>query len=178
MHNFPLNQALVEFEDELPNIRKACLENADSVIAQYSPYQELDVDQPITKEAIHFHINFLQVEEKLTPILNSIKRIDSYRYFKQNPNKSEALTDMEIQQAREADADWFIQQANLSTKRPHYGICPFHADNNASLMLMKSKVKGTLYLKCFPCGTVVDSIGYIMKRDNLNFPQAVRAVNL
>jgi len=177
MTTFPLHEALIEFEDNLADIRAACVLNAEDIVATYSPYKELDVDQPITKQAIHEHCNFLRVEEKLAPILNSIKRIDSYRYYKNNPQPVDRVTDMDIQRAREMDDSWFIQQANLSTRKPSKGLCPFHNDSNASLMLMRSKAKGTFYLKCFACQTVVDSIGYIMKRDGVDFIKAVRIIN-
>ncbi len=173
----PLNQALSIFEDNLSEIRQACVANAEDIVATYSPAKELDIDQPITKEAIHLHVNYLHIKTKLAPILNSIKRIDSYRYYKNNPHPADRLTDMDIQRAREADESWFIQQANLSTRKPSKGLCPFHNDSNASLMLMKSKAKGTFYLKCFACQTVVDSIGYIMKRDGVDFIKAVRIIN-
>lgn len=172
----PLHLALEIFEDNLTEIRAACLENAQDIVATYTPAKELDIDEPITKEAIHAHCNFLQVQTKLTPILNSIKRIDSYRYFKENPQAAERITDLDIQRAREVDADWFIQQANLCTRKPHKGICPFHNDSNASLMLMQSKAKGTLYLKCFVCNEAWDSLKYIMTRDNLDFVNAVRFI--
>ena len=172
----PLHVALEIFDDNLADIRSACVSNAEDVIATYSPAKELDIDQPITKEAIHAHANFLRIQEKLTPILNSIKRIDSHRYYKANPAAASLVTDSDIQQAREVDEDWFIAEANLSTRKPSKGICPFHPDTNASLMLMKSKSSGKFYLNCFACNTVVDAPGYLMKRDGLKFIDAVRRI--
>ena len=176
MHTCNLTTALEIFEENLSDIRKACLENADVFIQAYSPYKEINIEEDWGTEMIHQHLNHLQVEENVKPILSTIRRIDSYRQHKQNPHAVQVVTEMDIQRAREADADWFIEQAQLSTKRPHKVICPFHNDSNASLMLMKSKAKGTLYLKCFVCCEAWDSIGFIQKRDNLNFIQAVRSV--
>lgn len=176
MTTFPLHEALIEFEDNLADIRAACVANAEDIIATYSPAKELDIDQPITKEAIHQHVNFLHVQQKLTPILNSIKRIDTYRYLKANPTLADRITDADIQQAKSIGEDWFISEANLSTKKPHVGFCFAHHDKNASLMLMKSKAKGTFYLKCFVCNEAWDSIGYIQKRDGLDFINAVRFI--
>lgn len=173
----PLNQALVIFEDNLADIRAACVANAEDVIATYSPYKELGVDQPITKQAIHEHINFLRVQEKLKPILHSIKRIDAYRYYKNNPHPVDLVTDQDIQRAREVDESWFIREANLCTSKPSKGRCPFHPDQDPSLMLMRSKAKGTLYLKCFVCAESWDSIAYVRKRDNVGFIQAVKIIN-
>jgi len=172
----PLHLALDIFEDNLADIRAACVSNAEDIVATYKPAKELDIDEPITKEAIHEHVNYLHVQQKLAPILNSIKRIDSYRHYKANPAAANLITDSDIQMAREADESWFISQANMSTRKPSKAICPFHSDTNASLMLMKSKAKGTFYLKCFACQTTVDSIGFIMKRDGLKFIDAVRVI--
>jgi len=177
MTTFPLHEALIEFDENLTEIRAACVLNAEDIVATYKPAKELDIDEPITKQAIHEHVNFLHVQQKLAPILNSIKRIDSYRYYKDNPAQGDRLTDIDIQRAREADEGWFIQQANLSTRKPSKGLCPFHADSNASLMLMKSKAKGTFYLKCFVCCEAWDSIKFIQKRDNVDFIKAVRIIN-
>lgn len=176
-HTFPLNQALGEFEELLPSIRATCLANADDIIAAHTPYAELNVDEEITKEAVHQHVNFVMMQSKLTPIMNSIRRIDSYRYAKSNPNAPERITDMDIQRARQVDADWFIFQAQLCTSKPHKGICPFHNDSNASLMLMHSKGSGKLYLKCFVCNQCWDSIKFIMDRDERTFIDAVKVVN-
>lgn len=172
----PLHIALEIFEDELPNIRQACVLNAEDIVATYKPAKELDIDEPITKEAIHEHVNYLHVQQKLAPILNSIKRIDSYRYYKANPAAANLITDSDIQMAREAPEDWFISQANMSTRKPSKAICPFHNDSNASLMLMKSKAKGTFYLKCFVCNEAWDSIKFIERRDGLKFIDAVRVI--
>lgn len=176
-HTFPLHQALVEFEDLLPNIRLACLANADDIIATHQPHAELNVDEEITKEAVHKHVNFLMMQSKLEPIINSIRRIDSYRYSKMHPNAPDRVTDADIQRAREASADWFIFQAQLCTSKPHKGICPFHTDSNASLMLMQNKGSGKLYLKCFVCNLCWDSIKFIMDRDKRTFIDAVKVVN-
>lgn len=176
-HTFTLTEALEEFEDILPEIRRACVENADAIVEQYTPYLQLNVDREITQADVHRHVNYLHIQEKLQPILNSIKRIDSYLYFKRNPYQGGRLTDYDIQRAREAPADWFIQQAGLSTRKPHKGNCPFHDDRDPSLTLMQSRQRGMLYLKCFVCNESWDSIGYIMKRDSVEFTKAVRIVN-
>lgn len=176
-HTFPLHQALSVFEDILPDIRLACIANAEGIIAAHQPYAELNVDEEITKEAVHKHVNFLMMQSKLEPIMNSIRRIDSYRYAKMHPNAPDRVTDADIQRAREADADWFIFQAHLCTSKPHKGICPFHQDSNASMMLMQNKTSGKLYLKCFVCNLCWDSIKFIMDRDKREFIDAVKVVN-
>lgn len=173
-HTCNLNEALSIFEDNLSEIRSACVANAEDIVKQYSPYAQLDIDKPITKEAIHLHVNWIHVQEKLKPILNSIKRIDSYRHYKQNPVTTNTITDMDIQRAREVDADWFIREAELNYKK--VGRCPFHSDKTPSLTLMRSKKTNNFYLKCFPCSEAFDSISFVMKKHNLNFIDAVKYI--
>jgi len=48
-------------------------------------------------------------------------------------------------------------------------ICPFHNDTNASLSLKEDKN----FVKCFVCDETHDTIGFIMKRDNLMFYEAI-----
>jgi DNA primase len=82
---------------------------------------------------------------------------------------------VDIHKAKSVDKDWFIQEANLCTHKPHKSFCPFHQDTNPSLNLMKSN-KGTYYLKCFSCGWFGDSIKYIQDRDGLSFIEAVKKI--
>jgi hypothetical protein len=172
-----LNQALPLFEEHLSDIRQALLENAQAIVEEHTPHAILDIDKPITKDAIILHVEWLYIQEHAVPLLNTIKRIDSYRYHTNPANQnSNFITDLDIQSAREATAEWFVAEAGLSTRKPHVGQCPFHPDNDPSLTLMKSKTTGNLYLKCFPCGQHWDSIGFIMKRDNLGFIDAVKRV--
>lgn len=176
MHTLPLNQALSIFEENLPEIRQACIENAEEVIKQNSPYAIQSVDEPFTAENIMLHLNYMRIQEQTARLFKTVRRIDSYRHFKNNPSPTGGVTDLDIQTAREVSADWFIYEANLSTRKPHVGICPFHIDKTPSLTLMKSKRTGNLYLKCFPCGEAFDSIGFIMKRDNIDFMEAVKKI--
>lgn len=173
----PLNEALSIFDENLADIRVACIENAQAHMKECSPYKVLGEEDEMTQEQIHLHVNYLHMQKKVEPLLKMVKRIDSYRYFTDPKNQNASMvTDLDIQNAREADADWFISQAELSTRRPNKGVCPFHPDKNPSLVLMRSKRTGHMYLKCFACGWWGDSIKYIMDRDNLSFTDAVKYI--
>jgi hypothetical protein len=169
-----LRESLVIFEDELPEIRKACLSNASHIIKENSPYKELDVDEPITKEAIHLHVNHLKIEQGAKPLFDTIRRIDSYRQYKDTPPSENFVTDFDIQNVKNVDEDWFIYEAELNHKK--IGKCPFHPDKDPSLTLMKSKQTDNLYLKCFPCDKAWNSVSFIMDRDNLTFIEAVKRI--
>ena len=177
--NLSLYKSFEIFEDNLPDIRKACLENAGAIIEENTPYEELDVDKPITVEAIRLHINYLEIENKAKPLFQTVRRIDSYRAVKDNPHSNSAnfVTDIDMQNAREAPEEFFIQEANLSTRRPHTGLCFEHNDTKPSLTLIKSKETGNLYLKCWVCDKTWDSLALVMSHYNLNFIDAVRYIN-
>ena len=49
------------------------------------------------------------------------------------------------------------------------GLCPFHSEKTPSFSVSPSKS----IFKCFGCGVGGDVITFIMKRENLNFPEAV-----
>lgn len=177
MMTLPQRDAIVIFESELSDIRKACLENVISLTKKYSPYKELNIEMPITEEGIHQHLNYIRVQNEAAPLLKLVRRIDSYRLAQDNPNaEAFRVTDIDIDNARCASEDWFVYQAELSTRKPHKGVCPFHDDKDPSLMLMTSKKTGHHYLKCFVCNEAWDAIGYIMKRENTDFISAVKIV--
>lgn len=51
----------------------------------------------------------------------------------------------------------------------YMGLCPFHSEKTPSFSVSQSKS----IFKCFGCGVGGDVITFIMKRENLNFPEAV-----
>lgn len=51
----------------------------------------------------------------------------------------------------------------------YMGLCPFHSEKTPSFSVSPSKS----IFKCFGCGVGGDVITFIMKRENLNFPEAV-----
>ena len=51
-----------------------------------------------------------------------------------------------------------------------WGCCPFHQEKNPSFHVDPS----TGLWKCFGCGASGDVFGYVMRRENLEFPDAIR----
>lgn len=51
----------------------------------------------------------------------------------------------------------------------YMGLCPFHSEKTPSFSVSPSKS----IFKCFGCGVGGDVITFIMKRENLNFPESV-----
>jgi DNA primase len=50
------------------------------------------------------------------------------------------------------------------------GLCPFHNDSKPSLNVSESKQ----IFKCFACGAGGDAFKFLMLRENMSFPEAVR----
>lgn len=56
--------------------------------------------------------------------------------------------------------------------RNHVGLCPFHSEKSPSFYVSSEK----RMFHCFGCHESGDSIAFIMKMDNLNFPDAIRNI--
>ncbi|MBK18484.1 MAG: DNA primase [Rhodospirillaceae bacterium] len=54
--------------------------------------------------------------------------------------------------------------------REHTGLCPFHSEKTPSFTV--SDEKG--FFHCFGCGAHGDIIGFVMRTENLSFPEAVQ----
>jgi DNA primase len=53
--------------------------------------------------------------------------------------------------------------------REHIGLCPFHKEKTPSFTV--SEEKG--FFHCFGCGAHGEVVGFVMRSDNLSFPEAV-----
>lgn len=159
-----LKEALTTFSDQLPDIRKACVENIRAIEAQYSPYKELQVDDEFTPEAIHQHVNYLQVKEKTAEYVRTIKRIDA----RKKPVGKNTITEEHIARAKEVDiGDLYDGQLYGRVRR--YGLCPFHNEKTPSFYIFKEN-----RFKCFGCGAHGTAIDFLMLRDGKPFVDAVK----
>lgn len=62
------------------------------------------------------------------------------------------------------------QYVPLTKKGKNFiGICPFHEDNNPSMVVSREKQ----IFKCFVCGTAGNSIHFLQKYKNISFKEAV-----
>lgn len=83
------------------------------------------------------------------------------------------ISDEDIQRVRDAtDVVALISDSVVLKQkgRLYWGCCPFHGEKTASFKIDP----GTGLWHCFGCGAGGDAFGYIMKRENLEFPDAVR----
>ena len=73
--------------------------------------------------------------------------------------------------ARIGLADLIGRRVKLTRKgREHSGLCPFHNERTPSFSV--SEEKG--FFHCFGCGAHGDIIGFVMRTENLSFPEAVQ----
>ena len=158
-----LSQALAIFDDQLPDIRKACALNA--IDAQQLPHQELDIDGDWTAEDIRLHVNYLVVQKKVKPLQQVIRRIDGRRKH----YTAGRITDADIDRAREYPIAELFEQ--LTGQQPRHGMvsCPFHEDTNPSMSLRRHN-----RYKCFSCGAKGDVIDLQMKLGEMRFINAIK----
>lgn len=163
-HN--LSHALTVFSENLNEIRKACVENCIAYNEAAKPYEKLDIDKPITIEAIEKHLRFLEVTQQVEYPMRVIKRIDGLRRYSPRGR----ITDEHIQIARDTDLqelyDGTLYGRKGSTMK---GLCPFHEENTPSFTIFKNN-----RFKCFGCDVYGDSIEFVMKRDECSFVDAVK----
>jgi DNA primase len=63
------------------------------------------------------------------------------------------------------------EHIDLRKTGSHYkGLCPFHAEKTPSFTVNREKQM----FHCFGCGANGDVFAFVMKRQNLQFPEAVR----
>ena len=83
------------------------------------------------------------------------------------------ISNEEIQKVREAtDIAALIGETVMLRPRGAdlWGCCPFHHEKNPSFHVTPDRGRW----KCFGCGKGGDCFGFVMERDNVDFPDAVR----
>lgn len=78
-----------------------------------------------------------------------------------------------IQQVKEASdiVDVVGQYVDLKKSGANYlGLCPFHSEKTPSFTVSRQKQ----FFHCFGCGEGGDVISFLMKRESLSYPEAIR----
>lgn len=66
-----------------------------------------------------------------------------------------------------------VEKCGVALKKKgvnHWGICPFHDDRHASLCVSQSKQIFT----CFSCGKTGNVVKFVMEKEGMSYPEAVR----
>ncbi len=141
-----LNQALAVFEENIPDIKIACIENIQAVI---------DDERGLFRE------DFIRLRtEGLRRVLKRIVGIQQHKY----QPKVGGVTDTMVARAKEFP----IEEMYDGRLRKGCGLCPFHQEKTPSFNIKNNK------FNCFGCGEHGDAIDFYMKTNNCNFIQAVK----
>jgi hypothetical protein len=111
---------------------------------------------------IERHLSWEDLEETLKELIKLWAEATSVRRALEG-KPSNRVTQEDIDRARE---DYPI--TNLIEIRNKLARCPFHEDKTASMYQYGNRVY------CFSCHKGWDTIGLLMERDGLLFPEAVR----
>lgn len=100
--------------------------------------------------------NIKTLDKKVKSILRMINSLEG------NGMKGDITEEM-IQKAKEYPFE------DLYPFKRNMALCPFHPDRNPSMSLNNNRVR------CWSCmDRSLDTIGFLMKKDNLSFQEAVR----
>lgn len=84
------------------------------------------------------------------------------------------IPDIIIDKIRDAsDIVAIVEKCDISLKKKganYWGLCPFHNDHKESLCVSPAK---QIY-KCFSCGCSGNVFSFVMEKENLSYPEAVR----
>lgn len=141
-----LSGALALFEENIPDIKIACIENIQAVIDD---------------ECGIFREDFIRLRtEGLRRVLKRIVGIQQHKY----QPKVGGVTDAMVARAKE----FSIEEMYDGRLRKGCGLCPFHQEKTPSFNIKNNK------FNCFGCGEHGDAIDFYMKTNNCNFIQAVK----
>lgn len=157
-----LSAALAIFDDQLADIRKACVLNAQAIQAR--PHKELDIDADWTQEDIHLAVEDIKIQEQLHPLTRVIGRIDGRK-----KHYTGSITEADIERAREYPIEDLWSELVGTPVRHGMAHCCFHNDNTESLSLRKHN-----RYKCFGCDAKGDVIDLYMKLNGVDFITAVK----
>lgn len=164
MVKLTLTEALTVFEGNLPEIRKACVENIVDIEQRHQPSKSLTDDDELTVESMTAHINQLIINEKTDHLHRTIRRIDGRKQ-----NQKSSITEADIERAREYPIEQLWSELVGEPIKAGMTRCCFHDDNTASMSLRKYN-----RYRCFGCDARGDTIDLYMKVQGVDFIRAVK----
>jgi hypothetical protein len=166
-----LTTALDLFEDNLDDIKNAIAINLKDKLDTLPPVQP--TDNP-TLQWVRDEVRKIEIENITTQPLKIIRRIQTRQYYESVPEHQQydRITDEDKIRAKEMPIeDMYMGDLKKSGGRL-WGICPFHEEDTSSFFIDEEN-----RWHCFgACSTGGDAIDFIMKRDNVDFIQAVKSL--
>jgi hypothetical protein len=99
---------------------------------------------------------------KVKECVGILKRFQDEQYFRRQGIVNEISKDM-IQMAKDYPFEKLVE-----IKRNKMASCPFHEDKTPSFSIKNNRGH------CFSCGWSGDTLAFLMKKDGLSFPDAVK----
>ena len=161
MQKLHLHEALTIFEENLVEIKSACVDNIASIINSHPEIKTANK----TYNEITNEVRRIIVIDKVVPIQKVILAIDR----KKNKPRPGEITNYNIERAREYPIEQLWEELVGEPIRQGMTKCCFHDDKTASMSLRKHN-----RYYCFGCGEKGDTIDLCMKLDNCTFIQAVK----
>ena len=96
-------------------------------------------------------------------------RLDNLIYL----NKMGRISEEIIERIKNASNIIDVVGENVSLRKKgvnQWGMCPFHKDSDPSMCVSEAKQIAT----CFVCGETWNIFNFVMKHDNMSYPEAVR----
>ncbi len=101
-----------------------------------------------------------------------VGKINRYRMYIEGVEINKDWEEAKLRAKRRPIADLYVGQLRKTGKLLK-GKCPFHEDQSPSFLIYPNNS-----FHCFGCQANGDSIAFIMKRDSLDFKEAVKLLNL
>jgi hypothetical protein len=109
--------------------------------------------------------NQVYIKEKIDNAISTLRKYVNELYYRRRSIKKMeefSIPRDSIIQAKSIDFHRLVDFHN------NYCRCPFHNDTNPSMVLRHNRVR------CFSCNKSWDTIQFVMDKDGLSFPQAVK----
>lgn len=179
----PSKDVILTFSDSLPEIIK---ENLESLLVRSEELQEnhqllLKAVREVTKEKSFdrwFWIFYANLEFSEIFLVEKWVRywIRLYEQLPGNEAASESkkyqanhLTDEEIQRAEQFPLEELYEGKLRKFGSRYRGLCPFHEEKTPSFFIFPDN-----RYHCFGCNAHGNPISFLMKKQHLSFPDAVR----
>jgi len=146
-----LSTALAIFQDNLDEIKGACVDNMRAIIEE----------EGLVRNWVHEEL----VKLRLIPLQHVLKRIISKQQAMLRP-RATAITNEMIARAKDHPIE-DLYDGKLVRKT---GLCPFHSEKTPSFHIKNNR------FSCFGCNLYGDPIDFSMRLHKSNFINAVKAL--
>lgn len=140
----------------LLNYKNTLQAEINAIYASYEQHSKLN--NPYLERYI-MTIRLNDLEKELIKVKSEIKYLKAILKGKANNDR---ISPEMIQMAKEYPIE------NLIEVKHSKALCPFHDDHNPSMGIKNNR------FYCFACGESGDVIDFVMKKEGLNFTQAVK----